>query len=103
MRARRLIEDVIKLNELAAQIQSGNINRSAWAEAYGGLLRLAGARVTDEAVYEALFDVKTASQVANTLLETLMPTSARAGVGGTQANPTLPLKTSSKSRLAKAG
>ena len=49
------IEEIITLGELIDESQSGKIRLARLAKAYGEALRYAGAKLTDEDVYEGMF------------------------------------------------
>lgn len=106
MRARRVIENIYSMTEMANDMHQGKPRLVALSEAYTALLNFAGAKLDWEEVYEAMFgaDATLGSVAAESLLKILIPDSARAGGEEPQEpNPTPPLKNSSKSRSAKAG
>lgn len=55
LRAIVLVEDVLTLGELGRCMVSGTLPLARIASAYGVLLRYAGAKVTDDEVYEGMF------------------------------------------------
>lgn len=83
MKAIAKVEDVITLVELSRQVATGEYKLVRVAQAYGALLRHAGAPASDEEVYLALFPKKDGDQALravsalNTLLVMMVPPSLR--------------------------
>lgn len=55
------IEDIITIDELAGR----GVKRAKLAQAYGSALRYAGAKVTDDEIYAALFSVDAIEATSN--------------------------------------
>lgn len=67
------IEDIITLKEIHDGVsQRGAISLSKVAMAYGAVLRYAGAKVSDDEAYEALFVGRESGTVVITYLQTLL-------------------------------
>jgi len=67
------IEDIMTLKEIHDGVASrGAISLSKTAMAYGAVLRYAGAKCTDDEVYQALFGGKADGSVIITYLKTLL-------------------------------
>jgi hypothetical protein len=86
------IEEVITLKELGEYAQTGNVPMAKLAMAFASVLRYAGARVQDDQVYSAMFDVdgqNSAMASISTLLTMMIPPSVMSKpVGKVQAAPT---------------
>ena len=83
------IEEVVTLSELAEMLQSGKLAFSKIARAFASVLRYAGASVSNEEVYSAMFgeDKSSAMQSLSMLLGMMVPPTAIAR-GKDQAAPT---------------
>jgi len=83
------VEEFITLNELAQKMRKNAPPLATLAKAYAALLRYAGAKIDDDAVYAGMFvagggEVVTAVAA---LLGLMIPPSLL-GAGGAEANPT---------------
>lgn len=65
------IEDVLTLKELGGYAQRNDVPLAKVSQAYGVVLRYAGAHVKDEEVYAALFDGNTQQAIIRSV-ETLL-------------------------------
>jgi hypothetical protein len=81
LRAIATVEDIITLPELAQSSQRGTPPMSKIAQAYGAVLRYAGCRVADDAVYGSMFGNEEAAanvMLAITgLMQIMLPPSAK--------------------------
>lgn len=67
------IEDILTLKEIHDGVANrGAISLSKVAMAYGSVIRYAGAKVSDDEVYEAMFGGHESGQVIITYLQTLL-------------------------------
>ena len=76
-----IVEDHITFPELLLAMQSGKPPLAVIARAYGGVLRYAGARVTNDETYAGMFDAARQEQVItaiNALLVMMVPPDALA-------------------------
>ena len=89
MRAGQRIEEVITFFALAKCIERRDIPLNTFSMAYGGLLRFAGAQVTDEDVFDALVGSPGALLEAwDSITDIMLPKKFRAPGGAPEANPT---------------
>jgi hypothetical protein len=105
------IEEVITFQELCIAREKNKISLSRLSEAYGGVLRYAGVKATDEEVYAGMF-ASGAGQLAlvtalTTILMMMVPKDLRSGGGeskqGKQKAVAKSSKRSTRSRSEKAG
>ena len=98
-----VVEDVVTFPELIAMM-SGKPNMSRLARAYGAVLRYAGARITDEEIYDGLFKPgEVHHQIAtaiNTLLAMMTPPSAL-GATSEGNSPRAPARSKSSKHSTK--
>ena len=113
-----IVEEQITFMELIVSMQKGKPPLVQIARAYGGVLRYAGAKVTDEETYAGIFDPvrhKKIMAAVNMLLVMMVPTDALAGDAKSlageapapgnrkAASAARPSRRSSRRRLAAAG
>jgi hypothetical protein len=91
MMAIAVVDEIITYGELCMIAQIGRPPLAKLAQAYGAVLRFAGAKVSDEEVYEGMFtDGQLLERVAaavNTLVVMMTPPSAVAGAKAVAAKP----------------
>jgi hypothetical protein len=76
-----VVEELVTFPELVAMMESGRPRLLLIARAYAGVLRYAGATVTDEETYAGMFNGTQQQQIAeaiNALLVMMVPPSAMA-------------------------
>lgn len=112
-----IVEEQITFPELLLAMQSGKPPLATIARAYGGVLRYAGARVSDDETYAGMFDAARQEQVItaiNALLVMMVPPDALAKAkritggeasapGNSQAAVSRSSKRSSRRQSAMAG
>lgn len=91
------IEDVITFGALYSHMQRGDVPLVKLSQAYGAVLRYAGARIEDEEIYAGMFDEASRDAVMaalQALMEMMLPPAARktaatadAGQESPPANP----------------
>jgi hypothetical protein len=109
-----IIEEHITFTEMIDALRRGRPKIMAIAKAFAGILRYAGANVTDEEAYEGMFSggdlQRKIIDSINMLLVMMVPPSALGGkpggappLGKPQATASKRSKRSTKERLGKAG
>lgn len=76
-----IVEEQITFPELLAAMQRGRPPLATIARAYGGVLRYAGAKITDDETYAGMFDAAEQEQIVasiNALLVMMVPPGALA-------------------------
>jgi hypothetical protein len=87
------VEEVITLRELIGFLGAGQFPLAKISQAYGAVLRYAGADLADEEIYEGMF-ADGSAQVATALamqglMEMMIPPSVRARANGNASAPVL--------------
>ena len=87
------IEEVITLQQLLQYMQSGQLPLAKLSQAYGAVLRYAGAYLADDEIYEGMFpngDAQVGAAIAvQGLMEMMIPPSVRAHANGAAPAPVL--------------
>lgn len=106
------IEDTVTLQELIAYGEKGTAPMAKVAQAYASVLRYAGAKVSDEEVYDGMFQGKNSQELileaVNGLLGMMLPPSAHTSAkehnrGNSRKAAKPSSKKSTKRRSAAAG
>ena len=91
MRVISLVEDVITMPELQAYSSKGTYPLAKLCTAFASVLRFAGARVTDEEVYELAYsgekEQEAVIMATMDLMKMMLPASARAKAEAAMADP----------------